>query len=116
MKLEATTKKLAKIITLHAFRNTFIEELHAGTHPGTNAGDYSDVKVVTPYGKIPWNNLSRISDEEMEKLNKEVVDKIYTFLYEIIVSDSFPNLHGPTNWDEPKLDEKLKRALDRRKS
>ena len=38
------------------------------------------MKIVTPYGEIPWQDLSRISDEEMKRLMKEVVNNIYTFL------------------------------------
>jgi hypothetical protein len=72
--------ELAKAITVLCVRNTFLEDLHAGTGPSSKAGDYSDVKVVTPYGEIPWQQLSRISDEEMKRLMKEIVNKVYTFL------------------------------------
>ena len=48
--------------------------------PPSKSGDYSDVKVVTPYGEITWRDLSRISDEEMKRLMIEIVDKLYTFL------------------------------------
>jgi hypothetical protein len=61
-------------------RNTFLEDLHAGTSPSSKAGDYSDVKVVSPYGEIPWNKLSRLNDDEMRQLMKEVVNKLYTLL------------------------------------
>jgi hypothetical protein len=72
--------ELAKAITALCVRNTFLEELHSGVTPASKTGDYSDVKVVTPYGEIPWQKLSRISDEEMKRLMKEIVDKVYTFL------------------------------------
>lgn len=48
--------------------NTPLENLHCGTTPASKTGDYSDVKVVSPYGEIKWNNLSRISDKEMREL------------------------------------------------
>jgi len=48
--------------------NTELENLHAGISPSSKTGDYSDVKVVTPFGEIPWNQLSRISDIEMRSL------------------------------------------------
>ena len=48
--------------------------------PGSLAGDYNDVNVVTPYGEIPWSKLSRLNDEEMKVLMIEVVNKTYTFL------------------------------------
>jgi hypothetical protein len=73
-------ENLAKSLALLCVRNTFLEDLHAGICPSSRAGDYSDVKVVTPYGEIPWSNLSRLNDDEMRQLMKEVVNKIYTVL------------------------------------
>ena len=61
-------------------RDTFLEELHAGIMPSSKTEDYSDVKVVSPYGEIEWNRLSRISDDEMRQLMKEVVNKLYSVL------------------------------------
>ena len=29
-------------------------------------GDYSDVKVVTPFGEIAWRDVSRLSDGDMK--------------------------------------------------
>jgi len=67
---------LAKAITALCVRNTFLEDLHSGITPSSKSGDYSDVKVVTPYGEIPWQKLSRISpDEEMKRLMQEIVHK-----------------------------------------
>ena len=71
---------LAKAIALTCVRNTFLDNLHDGITPPSETGDYSDVNVVTPYGDINWRNLSRISDDEMRTLMKEVVNKIYTVL------------------------------------
>src|SRR5438093_9756136 len=51
---------------VHCVRNSSLEELHAGTFPSSKTGDYTDVKVVSPYGEIAWNQLGRISDEEMK--------------------------------------------------
>jgi hypothetical protein len=33
------------------------------------------VKVVSPYGEIPWNRVGRISDNEMKALMIEVVNR-----------------------------------------
>ena len=44
-------------------RNTFLEDLHAGVTPSSQSGDYADVKVVTPYGEIPWRDVSRVSGD-----------------------------------------------------
>ena len=73
-------ERLAKDVALLRVRNTFLEDLHAGIYPSSKAGDYSDVNVVTPYGEIPWSRLSRFSDDEMRRLMKEVVNKIFTVL------------------------------------
>src|SRR5438309_10347101 len=72
--------QLAKAIAVLCVRNTFLEDLHSGTSPSSKTGDLSDVKVVTPYGEIPWQQVSRISDEEIKCLMKEIVNKVYTFL------------------------------------
>jgi hypothetical protein len=73
-------KRLAISLAVLCVRNTFLEDLHAGTSPSSKAGDNSDVKVVSPYGEIPWNKLSRLNDDEMRQLMKEVVNKLYTVL------------------------------------
>ena len=72
--------RLAKAIAVACMRNTFLDNLHAGISPSSKIGDHSDVEVVTPYGKIPWMGVSRISDEEMKILMKEVVNKLFTVL------------------------------------
>ena len=62
------------------FRNTVLEEFCAGTVPGPQSGDSSDVVVKTPYGKITWPDLSRLSDEEMKLVVRDAVNKTYQFL------------------------------------
>lgn len=62
-------KGLAKLLAVEGVRNnTDLEDLHAGSWPKSDIGDYSDVKVVYPSGEIEWNRLSRINDEEMRSL------------------------------------------------
>ena len=51
-------QRLAKHLVLNCFRNSVLEDLHAGTVPASKTGDYSDVIVHTPFGQIPWNELS----------------------------------------------------------
>jgi hypothetical protein len=77
---EELAKRLALGMAILCVRNTCIEDLHAGIEPSSQAGDFSDVKVVTPYGEIPWNKLSRIRDDDMRDFMKQVVDRIYTVL------------------------------------
>lgn len=61
-----------------------LEELHCGTFPSTKTGDYSDVKVVSPYGEIPWNNISRISDPEMRQLMLHIETSVYNMFSSVI--------------------------------
>ena len=91
-------------LVLNCVRNTALENLHAGTYPDSKAGDYSDVKVVSPYGEISWSQLSRLSDDEMKALMIEVVNKVYSFLlYEEQLSQSI-RFMTPKNWNEPQID------------
>jgi len=73
-------KRLAKYLAQQCFRNTMLEDLHAGITPNSQTGDYSDVFVQFPYGQIPWPRLSRLSDEEMKALMIDVVNKTYRAL------------------------------------
>jgi len=103
---------LAKSIAALCVRNTFLEDLHAGTTPSSKAGDYSDVKILTPHGEIPWDNLSRISDEEMKCLMKEIVNKLYTFLCrqndpEFIAAFLGQGELYTRRWDEPQIEERF---------
>jgi hypothetical protein len=104
---------LAKILTAMCVRATQLEEIHSGKTPVTNTGDYSDVKVIDAEGnEISWAELSRIDNDEMKTLMKEIVNRMYTF---------FMNAENPTfskqtdyfrqftlGWDEPEIVEKLK--------
>jgi hypothetical protein len=99
-------ERLAKCLALLCVRNTFLEDLHAGISPSSKTGDYSDVKVVSPYGEIPWSKLSRLSDDEMRQLMKEVVNKIYTVLLRLDDSEfvqRMENFSGlmTRRWDAP---------------
>lgn len=100
--------QLAKMITLRCIRNTCIEHIHAGPQAHSKSGDYSDVTVVTPDREILWNEVSRISDEEMKTFNEEVINKLYTVLLYLGRTGEMPvgphAFYSPHNWDDPKLD------------
>lgn len=64
-----------------------LEDFHAGTSPSSQSGDYSDVKLVSPFGEIPWENLSRLSDAEMKLLMIQVVHYCYNFLRNLFVNN-----------------------------
>ena len=108
---DAAARKIALALVEHCVRNTGLENLHAGITPDSLAGDYSDVKVVTPYGEIPWPQVSRLSDKEMKALMIEVVDRVYTFLTHM---DDLVFVRDAARWDRPKLDANLVRLAQRR--
>jgi len=118
-------KKEALKMAVSCVRNTVIENFHAGEFPQSKTGDYSDVKVVTPFGEILWNDLSRISDTEMMSFNKEVSNLLYTYLQSLLNPHfdkqlknqfmKYASLYFPDNWDEPKIDTKIIEMVNRKK-
>jgi hypothetical protein len=104
---EFIAKRLALSMALMCVRNTCIEDIHAGVEPSSKAGDFSDVKVVTPFGEIPWNNLSRIRDDEMREFMKQVVDRLYTVLLRLDDPEFVGRMdryarRATARWDEPR--------------
>ena len=81
-------KRLAKYLVHRCFRNSVLEDLHAGIAPDSKSGDYSDVVVSTPFGEIPWRKLSRFDDAEMKTLMIDVVQKTYEFIQELFDVDN----------------------------
>ena len=88
---EDLLKTLAKDIVLHCFRNTHLEDIHAGkTCGGVGSG---------------------FSDAEMKKLMIEAVDKTYTFLVGTIDNRFSPMMSAAIvmyrgshhDWNDPKL-------------
>ena len=100
-------KQMALGMAVMCVRNTFLEDLHAGTTPSSKTEDYSDVKVVSPYGEIEWRKLSRISDDEMRQLMREVVNKLYSILLRldeprfVEAVNEYGRLMA-SKWDKPK--------------
>jgi hypothetical protein len=73
-------QRLAKYLVFQCFRNSMLEDFHAGTSPASASGDYSDISVSSPYGVIPWPEVSRLNDDEMKRLMIDVVDRAYRFI------------------------------------
>lgn len=123
--LTEALKKEALKMAVTCVRNTVIETYHAGTIPQSKTGDYSDVKVVTPYGDIPWNELSRINDSEMMAFNKEVVNNLYAYLHCLVNPNVDTDLKEilmkyasdfyPFSWDEPHIPNDLNHIVSKRK-
>ena len=105
--------EFAKIITAACVRRGYLEKLHCGTTPVTHTGDYSDVKVIDGDGReIPWNEVSRINQDEMKTLMTSVVNRIFTFLARTLFSATQDKefeqaldkaaVPWTKSWDEPK--------------
>ncbi len=111
---------LTKLMALLCVRNTSIELVHEGHIPITKTGDYSDVKVIDGTGQeIPWNEISRISQDEMEQFMKEVVNRLYTF-DQMIQTPDFIRALQPfeatvRQWDDPSMDQYILSLLDSQK-
>jgi hypothetical protein len=102
-------KRLAKYLVHRCFRNSVLEDLHAGIAPDSKAGDYSDVLVSTPFGEIPWPKLSRFDDGEIKTLMIDVVQKTYEFIQELFDEENGGELllrlaaHDPLpRWEDPR--------------
>lgn len=104
-------RRIALALVERCVRNTSLENLHAGTVPDSLTGDYSDVKVVTPFGEIPWPQVSRISDTEMKALMIEIVNKVFTFVTHL---EDLVSLGEAARWDRPEHDPALLAYADRR--
>ena len=101
-------KRLAKVMALQCFRNTNLEDLHAGIAPSSKTGDFSDVKVVSPYGEIPWSKVSRFNDDEMKELMSDVVNHCYNFLLDLFndsrgdaIVEVLTRTDPKSDWDDP---------------
>ena len=102
-------QRLAKYLVLKCFRNSALEDLHTGMVPDSKTGDYSDVVVHTPFGQIPWNELSRFDNAEMKALMVDVVNKTYHLVQELFDEERGGNLllqlaakDPAPDWEDPK--------------
>ncbi len=87
-------------------------DIHAGIEPVSHTGDFTDVVVNDANGRrIPWREVSLIRNEEMGRLMRQVVNRLYTFqakaddLHFVGMMDAA--LAEAWRWDEPELDEIL---------
>ncbi len=100
---------LAKAMAIICVRNSRLEDLHAGQVPTSRTGDGSDVTVIDADGnRIPWKDVSRIDDNEMHALMRDIVNRLYTFH---LKSDE-PGLRAQIErwltvagkWEDPQID------------
>lgn len=102
-------QRIAKYLVLKCFRNSALEDLHTGMVPDSKTGDYTDVVVHTPFGQIPWNELSRFDNAEMKALMVDVVNKTYHLVQELFDEERGGNLllqlaakDPAPDWEDPK--------------
>ena len=111
---------VAKGMAVMCFRNTPIEDFHDRTPPVSHTGDFSDVVVIDANGRrIPWREVSHVSQDEMRGLMRRVVNRLYTCQLHAGDPDFFGILSGAAAearpWDEPELDEELLESLAARR-
>jgi len=103
---------LAKAMAIICVRNSRLEDLHAGQVPTSRTGDGSDVTVIDADGnRIPWKDVSRIDDDEMHALMRDIVNRLYTFH---LKSDE-PGLREEIErwltvagkWEDPQIDNRM---------
>ena len=97
-------------------RNTMLEDIHAGTEPVSRTGDFTDVVVIDADGRrIPWPEVSRIGTDEMGRLMRQVVNRLYTFQAKAddphFVCMMDWALAEAGRWDDPELDEIILSAI-----
>lgn len=94
-----------------------LEDLHAGIVPITKTGDWSDVTVLDAGGnRILWCDVSRIDDEEMRSLMRDVVNRLYTFQLHAgnpaLQAELEKWMSVAVKWDEPEVDLRKIAAID----
>lgn len=101
---------ISKSMAMMCFRNTILEDIHGGIEPVSHTGDFTDVVVIDASGRrIAWTEVSRIGTEEMGKLMRQIVNRLYTFqarahdLHFVAMMDRA--LAEAWRRDEPELDE-----------
>lgn len=104
--------RLAKIMAMMCVRNSKLEDLHAGPVPATHTGDYSDVFFVDADGRrIPWPDVSRIDDDEMRALMRDIVNRLYTFHLCAdeagLQAEVTRWMTVASRWDEPTIDPRM---------
>lgn len=107
---------ISKSMAVMCVRNTMLEDIHAGIEPVSRTGDFTDVIVIDGTGReIPWPKVSRIGNEEMGRLMRQVVNRLYTFQAKAKDPHFSPtmnrSLSAARRWDEPELDETILSAI-----
>ena len=117
---QRSAANLAKVLAMMCVRNTFLEELHSGRVPVTRTGDYTDVQVVDAQGEMPWVEASRLNDDEMKRLMKQIVNRLYTFFLKADDPRFQETIHrwamAAGKWDEPEPDKAFLEMIEQCKA
>ena len=111
------TASMAKMMGLMCVADSKLGKLTEGQSPVTRTGDYSDVVVVDADGRIiPWQRAARMDAAEMDRTMREIVDKLYTFLWnfeEPELEALRDHRRGETSeWARPTEDAGLKKQIE----
>ncbi len=111
------TASMAKMMGLMCVADSKLGKLTEGESPVTRTGDYSDVVVVDADGRIiPWQRAARMDAAEMDRTMREIVDKLYTFLWnfeEPELAALRDHRRGETSeWARPTEDAGLKKQIE----
>jgi len=117
---EKDMKLFAKVVTCSALRLSGIEKFHGGPFPKSITGDRSDIEVVGPKGSVPWNEVSRISQEEMKDLMIKVTNRLYSIMLDLERKEGSKAIEEfwrigrvqTAKWDEPEYDEGVVGTID----
>ena len=82
-----------------------LEDLHAGIFPSSESGDFTDVKVVSPYGEIPWNQVGSHLGRRNEGAYDHHRQQVFTFLLDPDRHMNFFNF--PPRWTKPVVDREM---------
>ncbi len=109
--------RMAKMMGLMCVADSKLATLTEGQSPVTRTGDYSDVVVVDAEGRIiPWQRTARLDATEMDRTMREIVDKLYTFLWnfeEPELAALRDHRQGETSgWPGPREDPGLKKQIE----
>ena len=107
---------ISKSMAVMCVRNTVLEDIHPGIEPVSSTGNFTDVMMIDGNGReTSGPEVSRIGDEEMGRLMRQVVNGLYTFavkahdLQPVAMMDRV--LAETWRWDEPEIDEIMLSAI-----
>ena len=107
------THKLAKMIVANCAVETSLNRLRMGDRVLSKTGDFSDVKIVTPFGESPWNNACRITSDEIKNFDQDFLNKVYTFLlYYLKSGTAGARLKNPQSLRAAKIDKRIQSFWD----